>query len=184
MEEIIGDSTSETTTVLQQRAVETMPPLSAAHDRAAARDLASIARLPDHQIARFCGGRPLKWLLIFLGSGVGGLARYTLSGWVQRHGNGTFPLGTLAVNLVGCLLIGFLTAAFAGRWLVREEYRAAMLIGVLGGFTTFSTFGWETFAFFNEGQSGRALLNIGTNVLLGLAAVWAGYRVAEAWLGP
>ncbi|MCG3128798.1 MAG: putative fluoride ion transporter CrcB [Phycisphaerae bacterium] len=125
----------------------------------------------------------LKLALVFVGSGVGGVGRYLLSGWAQRWANGTFPLGTLVVNLLGCVLIGFLTAAFAGRWLVREELRVAAVVGVLGGFTTFSAFGMETFAFLNDGQYARAWLNIALSVGLGLIGVWGGYRLAESWLG-
>jgi len=125
----------------------------------------------------------VKLLLIFLGSGVGGVLRYTLAGWAQRLGNGSFPLGTLLVNLAGCMLIGFLTAALSGRVLIREEYRIALLVGLLGGFTTFSTFGLETFALLNDGQYGRAALNVAISVAAGVSAVWIGYRVAERWLG-
>jgi CrcB protein len=124
-----------------------------------------------------------KFILIFLGSGLGGVLRYTLSGWAQKVGNGTFPLGTLAVNITGCLLIGFLSAAFSGRILIREEYRIALLVGVLGGYTTFSAFGLETFALLNDGQHLRALTNIALSVILALVAVWAGYRIAENWMG-
>lgn len=124
-----------------------------------------------------------KLLLIFIGSGIGGVVRYALSGWTQKLGNGNFPLGTMVVNASGCLLIGFLSAAFAGRWLVREEYRLALLIGLLGGYTTFSTFGLETFALLNEGQYFSAMLNVMLSVTIGLAAVWCGYRLAETWLG-
>ena len=125
----------------------------------------------------------LKFLYIFVGSGAGGVLRYALSGWTQRLAGGAFPLGTLTVNLIGCLLIGFLTAALTGHYLVREEHRAALLIGLLGGFTTFSTFGLESFALLNAGQTWRALLNITASVVLGLAAVWAGYRLAQSALG-
>ena len=124
-----------------------------------------------------------KVLFIFLGSGAGGVLRYAVSGWTQRLANGAFPIGTLIVNVTGCLLIGFLTAALSGRMLMREEYRVAVLIGLLGGYTTFSTFGLETFTFLNDGQAWRALLNIAASVVLGLAAVWIGYRLAENWLG-
>ncbi|MCK4658768.1 MAG: fluoride efflux transporter CrcB [Phycisphaerae bacterium] len=124
-----------------------------------------------------------KLLFIFIGSGTGGLLRYAISGWTQRLANGSFPLGTLFVNVTGCLLIGFLTAALSGRMLVREEYRVALLIGLVGGYTTFSTFGMETFALLNDGQAWRALLNVAASVVLGMAAVWAGYRFAESWLG-
>jgi CrcB protein len=125
----------------------------------------------------------LKLVLIFLGSGLGGVCRYAVAGWVQRLGNGGFPRGTLAVNVLGCLLIGFLTAAFSGRLLVREEYRIALLVGVLGGFTTFSAFGMETFAFLNDGQYLRAATNVLLSVAAGLAAAGAGYRLAQHWLG-
>lgn len=125
----------------------------------------------------------LKFALIFLGSGVGGVCRYVLSGWAQRVGSERFPVGTLAVNLIGCLLIGFLAGGFSGRLLVREEYRIALIVGVLGGFTTFSAFGVETFALLNDGQYARAGANIAASVGVGLAAVWAGYRIAEHWLG-
>lgn len=124
-----------------------------------------------------------KITLIFVGSGLGGVARYTLAGFVQRLGNGRFPIGTLAVNVLGCLLIGFLTSAFLGRILIREEYRIALTVGILGGFTTFSTFGMETFALLNDGQFTRAAANIVLSVGAGLGAVWFGYRTAEWWLG-
>jgi CrcB protein len=124
-----------------------------------------------------------KLLLIFVGSGFGGVLRYALAGWTQRLTGGVFPLGTLLVNVTGCLLIGFLTAAFGGRILVREEHRVALLIGLLGGYTTFSTFGLETFALLNDGQYGRAGVNVVASVAVGLVAVWIGYRLGESWLG-
>ncbi|MCG8407437.1 MAG: fluoride efflux transporter CrcB [Phycisphaerales bacterium] len=124
-----------------------------------------------------------KFLLIFVGSGIGGVLRYALSGWTQKLSYENFPLGTMVVNVSGCLFIGFLSAAFAGRWLVREEYRLALFIGLLGGYTTFSTFGLETFALLNERQIASAAINVLLSVGLGLAAVWCGYRLAETWLG-
>jgi CrcB protein len=87
------------------------------------------------------------------------------------------------VNISGCFAIGFLSAAFASRWLVREEFRIALIIGVIGGFTTFSAFGMETFAMLNDGQRLRAGGNVVLSVVLGLMAVWMGYRIAERWLG-
>lgn len=71
----------------------------------------------------------------------------------------------------------------SGRWLAREEYRLAVLIWFVGGYTAFSTFGLETFALLNDGQYVRAAGNIVLSVALGLSAVWAGYRFAERWLG-
>ena len=124
-----------------------------------------------------------KLFLIFLGSGVGGVGRFVVGGWAQRVGNGAFPTGTLFVNVFGSFAIGFLGAAFASRWLVREEYRIALVVGVLGGFTTYSAFSMETFALLNDGQRWRATANVVLSVLLGLIAVWFGYRMAERWLG-
>ncbi|MFQ5462438.1 MAG: fluoride efflux transporter CrcB [Phycisphaerae bacterium] len=124
-----------------------------------------------------------KLILIFVGSGLGGVLRYALGGWAHRLTNGSFPFGTLLVNVLGCLLIGFLTAALAGRFLIREELRVAVLIGLLGGFTTFSTFGFETFELMNLGQFGLAGMNVLLSLFGGLSGVWIGYRVAESWLG-
>jgi CrcB protein len=124
-----------------------------------------------------------KLILIVIGSGLGGALRYVMSGVVQRLGDGLFPSGTLAVNLLGCLLIGFLSPALASLSPVREEVRMMLLIGVLGGFTTFSTFGMETFALLNDGQRLGALVNVLASVVGGVAAVWLGYRLAERWLG-
>jgi CrcB protein len=126
----------------------------------------------------------LKLLVIALGGAVGAVLRYAVGGWVHRLLDDTsFPVGTLAVNVLGCFLIGIAGAALAGPWLVREEWRAAVLIGLLGAFTTFSTFGWETFELMNDGQLGRAGLNVALGNVLGLAGVWIGYRLTEAVVG-
>jgi fluoride exporter len=124
-----------------------------------------------------------KLFLVFLAGGAGSLARYLLSGWVQRQGTESFPLGTLVINILGCLLIGFLTAAFSGRILLREEYRIMITIGFVGGFTTFSTFGLETFTLLDDGQLMQATMNVLLSVGFGLLAVWFGYRLAQSWLG-
>ncbi len=125
----------------------------------------------------------LKWILIAAGGAAGSLLRYSMQGWFQRLTSGSFPLGTLAVNLVGCLLIGLLSGLFAGPQLIREEYRIGLTVGILGGFTTFSTFGLETFTLSNDGQFRLAALNVALSCGLGVAAVWLGYRAAERWFG-
>ncbi len=124
-----------------------------------------------------------KYFLIAVGGAFGSVMRYALQGWAQRLIDGGFPLGTLAVNVLGCLVLGFLAAAFTGPVLIREEYRVGLTIGVLGGFTTFSTFGLETFNLTNDGQFRLALTNVLLSVGLGYAAVWAGYRFSEWWFG-
>jgi fluoride exporter len=125
----------------------------------------------------------MKWLLIAVGGALGSIARYGAQGAVHRLSGGSFPAGTLAVNLAGCLAIGFLAAMFNGPMLVREEYRIGLMVGMLGGFTTFSAFGLETFLLGNDGQYWLAALNVALSCVLGLVAVWGGYRIAEYWFG-
>lgn len=118
-----------------------------------------------------------------VGSGgfLGALARYGLSGMVHRHlPYTTFPFGTLMVNLSGCLIIGVIAGLAESRQLFGPEFRAFALIGVLGGFTTFSTFGYETFAMLRDGEYFRSVANVGMNVILGLALVGLGYALTTS----
>jgi CrcB protein len=125
----------------------------------------------------------LKWLLIAVGGAAGSILRYAVQGWVQRLSGGAFPLGTLVVNLSACFAIGLLAGFFAGPHLIREEYRIGLTVGVLGGYSTFSTFGLETFHLTNDGEFGLAALNMLASCGVGLAAVWIGYRLAEFRFG-
>lgn len=125
----------------------------------------------------------LKIVLIAVGGAAGALLRYGVAGLTQRVSGSTFPYGTLAVNAIGCLAIGLLAGFFAGPHLVREEYRVAILVGVLGAFTTFSTFGLETLELARDGQFAPAAANILLSNALGLGAVWLGYRASQAWFG-
>lgn len=125
----------------------------------------------------------LRLLLIFVAGGCGCLLRYGVAGWLQRLANGSFPLGTLAVNVIGCVAIGFLASLFTGPVLLREEYRLAILVGLLGGFTTFSTYGYETISLTNDGQFALAGLSLLLSNGLGLAAAWGGARVATMMYG-
>jgi CrcB protein len=122
-----------------------------------------------------------KWLFIAIGGSIGSVLRYALHTAVQRISGSQFPLGTLVVNVLGCLIIGFLAAAFSGQVQVREEVRLGLLVGLLGGFTTFSTFGIETFVLLDLGQLSLALLNIVLSCGLGILAVWLGFRVGGQW---
>ena len=117
---------------------------------------------------------------VMIGSGgfLGALARYGITGFVQRQLPPTaFPYGTLAVNLLGCLLIGAIAGLAETRQLLGQEFRAFALIGLLGGFTTFSTFGYETFAMLRADEYVRAASNVGIHVGLGVALVWLGYAL-------
>jgi len=129
----------------------------------------------------------LQVVLIALGGGVGAAARFLLSRAVQRAagvGAATgFPWGTLVVNVLGCALLGAAMAWFATHTRIREEYRIAVAVGLLGGFTTFSTYAYETFALAERGHGGRAMLNLALSTAAGLAAVWVGYRGVIRLLG-
>jgi fluoride exporter len=120
-----------------------------------------------------------NFLLVGLGGAIGSIARYLLSGWAQTLAKSIdFPYGTLAVNLLGCFIIGFLSQLAEARGAFTPETRLFVFIGVLGGFTTFSTFGNETVNLARDGLGALALVNIGASVMLGLSAVWLG-RVAS-----
>lgn len=125
----------------------------------------------------------LKPLLIFLGAGAGGLLRYWLGGLIQNWWGPDFPLGTLVVNVTGCLLMGFLAQAWYGPVLVRDDVRAAVLIGVLGGYTTFSTFGREALVLVQDGEWTRCGVYVVGSVVLSLAAVWVGTAIAAKTYG-
>lgn len=125
-----------------------------------------------------------KAFLVGVGGFLGSIGRYAVSGGVQRlWPTAGFPYGTLTVNLVGCYLIGFLGAGADVRNLFSPDARALLLMGFLGGFTTFSTFAYETLALSRDGQS----LKLGVNVLVHLAgclvAVWTGYAVGRGLWG-
>lgn len=119
-----------------------------------------------------------KLLLIGLAGLLGTLARYGLAGWTSRRYGEDFPFGTLAVNLVGCFLAGFLFYLMRERYPSHETLQTALLVGLLGGFTTFSAFGLQSFNLLRDGHFGIAVFNlIGSNVG-GLLFVWAGYTLA------
>jgi CrcB protein len=123
-----------------------------------------------------------RLVLLFLGSGFGGVMRYVMATRVQAAVGGNFPIGTVAVNLVGCGAIGFLLTVLTGRFAIPEHYRLAIIAGVLGGFTTFSAFSMETYQLLVAGQAGRAIANVAVSVVGGLLAVWVGHRAGEAIL--
>ena len=118
-------------------------------------------------------------LIVGVGGFVGSVRRYWLAGYAHSWFD-TLPAGTLLVNVVGCLAIGaFLSAAECGGWF-RPETRLLVTTGVLGGFTTFSAFGYETFALVNERQYWAAMGNISANCVLGFVAVAMGWMAGKA----
>jgi CrcB protein len=125
----------------------------------------------------------LKWFLIAVGGALGSVSRYAVQGWFRETFGAQFPWGTFVVNVTGCLLIGLLGGFFAGPRLIRDEYKIGLMIGVLGGYTTFSSFGLETFSLAKDGELWLALMNMVLSCTVGFVAVWAGYRMAERWFG-
>jgi fluoride exporter len=121
----------------------------------------------------------VKLLLIGCAGFIGTLGRYWLSGVVARRYGETFPLGTLAVNLVGCFLVGFLFYLMQERYLVNQNVRTIILIGLLGGFTTFSSLGLQTFTLLQDHEIALAALNLVASNVIGLFLVWAGYTLAR-----
>lgn len=118
-----------------------------------------------------------KVLIVGLGSFLGGIARYGLTGLIHKHLNGAFPYGTLAVNVLGCLLIGGVLHLVEDRSALGPNARVFVAMGLLGGFTTFSAFGYETIKLIGDRDLWLALLNVAGNVVLGLAAVWLGRMI-------
>jgi fluoride exporter len=117
----------------------------------------------------------IRLLLVGSGGFIGSVLRYLLSGFVQQSSKSVgFPYGTLAVNIIGCLIIGLLSQLAETRGLFTTESRAFIFVGLLGGFTTFSAFGNETFNLWRDGETLLALYNIAGHLVCGLGAVWAG----------
>lgn len=121
-------------------------------------------------------------IYVAIGGALGSVSRYLLGAWAQTASKSIdFPYGTLTVNLIGCFVIGFLSHLAETRGAFTPETRALVFIGVLGGFTTFSSFGNDTFNLLHEGERVNALANVGANVILGLFLVWLG-RAAAYWI--
>lgn len=126
----------------------------------------------------------IRLAIVFLGGGIGSVLRYLVAGWVQSLSSSVFPLGTLTVNLIGCALIGFLAPLLTtGPVLFRPEYRLAILVGLLGGFTTFSSFAWETIKLTDDSQWLFAIANIVASNAVGLTFAWLGTRLVTRIYG-
>jgi len=119
-------------------------------------------------------------LWVALGSALGGVARYWCSGLIAREMGETFPWGTLIVNISGSLLIGFIATVSGtdGRFLIPPEARQFMMVGILGGYTTFSSFSLQTLSLARDGEWLLAGANIVGSVVLCLIAVWVGHMLA------
>jgi CrcB protein len=123
----------------------------------------------------------MKILLIGLAGLLGTILRYSLSAIVARRYGETFPMGTLIVNLLGCFLAGLLFYLMQEKFPLNETLRTTLMVGLLGGFTTFSAYGLQTFTLLRDGRFAFAALNLVVSNAAGLLMVWAGYGVAKAF---
>ncbi|MFA5260073.1 MAG: fluoride efflux transporter CrcB [Candidatus Omnitrophota bacterium] len=121
----------------------------------------------------------LRFFVIALGGAIGTLARYLVGGLDYRFSNGVFPVSTLVVNVTGSLAIGFLWGVF-DRMALSPNLRLFIFIGLLGGYTTFSTFSLETFNLMRDGEYRIAFMNMALSIVLSVGAVFAGYIVSKA----
>ena len=124
----------------------------------------------------------LAYVLIAIGSALGGMGRYFVSGVVTTLTGGTFPYGTMIVNITGCLVIGFFATLTGpdGRWLVGTPARQFVMIGLCGGYTTFSSFSLETLYLARAGEWMSATANAAGSVVLCMLSVWLGFIAATA----
>jgi CrcB protein len=123
----------------------------------------------------------VKMNILIIGTGgfVGAILRYLVSGWAHRITGASFPYGTLTVNVIGSLLLGFFLVIAEGRFIISPQIRGFISIGLLGAFTTYSTYSFETIMLFKEMMYTQAILNITLNLVLGLFAVWIGITLAR-----
>ncbi|HKA34898.1 MAG TPA: fluoride efflux transporter CrcB [Candidatus Binatia bacterium] len=117
----------------------------------------------------------LRLLLVGTGGFLGAALRYLVTAWVHKvMDNPWFPYGTLAVNVAGCLVIGFLAGLAESRSSFSSEARLFVFVGIIGGFTTYSSFAYETYSLARDAQHFSASMNVALQLCLGLAAVWIG----------
>ena len=121
----------------------------------------------------------MRYLLIFAGGGLGAMLRDWVQGLVYDRMGSAFPYGTVLVNIVGCFVIGLLMVSLEERFLATPALRLFLTVGILGGFTTFSSFSFETMALFRDGESALALANVGLSVLVCLCATWTGMKLGR-----
>ena len=121
----------------------------------------------------------MRLTLIALFGAIGTLARYGLQGFVQFRVGGTFPYGTLIINLTGCFFLGLIGQLTLNRIIISPDWRMAIAVGFFGGYTTFSSFGWETAKMMEAGEWLRASAYVGASVVAGLLLSVAGIRLAN-----
>ena len=123
-----------------------------------------------------------RYLVVLAGAGLGGLARYVAGTWIMAKYGGRFPLGTFIINVTGSFLIGVLMALFTERWRPHSNWRLFLVVGILGGYTTFSSFEYESYQAVRDGAHWMGLLYMVGSVLCGYVGVWLGALLAaRSW---
>jgi CrcB protein len=121
----------------------------------------------------------LRLTLIAVFGAIGTLARYGLQGFVHASTRATFPYGTLLINLSGCFLLGLIGQFTLNRMVISPDWRVAITVGLFGGYTTFSSFGWETAKMLEDGKWLSATTYVAASVVVGLLLSVAGIRLAN-----
>ena len=121
----------------------------------------------------------IRYLLVVIGGGTGALARYVAASAIMTRFGGKFPLGTLVINVTGSFLIGFLMTMLTERFQLDPRWRLLLAVGFLGGYTTFSSFEWETYTAVRGGELWTGMLNVVSSVMLGYVAVSLGSMLAR-----
>jgi len=120
-----------------------------------------------------------RYLVVLAGAGLGGLARYAAGSWIMTRFGGRFPLGTFLINITGSFLIGVLMTVFTERFQPHPNWRLFLVVGVLGGYTTFSSFEYESYQALREGARWMGLIYMTGSVALGYLGVWLGAMLAS-----
>ena len=121
----------------------------------------------------------IRYLLVAIGGGTGALVRYVAASAIMTRFGGKFPLGTLVINVTGSFLIGFLMTMLTERLQLDPRWRLLLVVGFLGGYTTFSSFEWETYTAVRGGELWAGMLNVVSSVMLGYVAVSLGSMLAR-----
>lgn len=120
-----------------------------------------------------------RYLVVLAGAGLGGLARYAAGTWIMEKYGGRFPLGTLVINVTGSFLIGLLMTLLTERVDLHPNWRLFLVVGVLGGYTTFSSFEFDIYQAMREGARWMALVYVMASVGVGYVGVWCGALLAR-----
>ena len=120
----------------------------------------------------------LNYFFVAIGGALGAISRYFLQNIIQKLSNCSFPTGTLFVNVIGCFILGIIIS-YDNEHIISLSFKSFMIFGLLGGFTTFSAFGFETFSFLKDGQLLFASINILASVFLSIIGIWLGHIIGK-----